>query len=333
MPYAVKACLCTDYFFKVDSLAELKGYSSIVRAKVIAVHRVDQTTDSIEFEILEHFAGDTVETVMAYAARTSCALGIKTGEEWLLFAYKARDGEQYYVQSCDRTQQVREADGMRIDWPDLLSDLQRLYGHPQKEYIDGDRKDFYPNGNPELACSYLDGKLHGPYRLWHPNGQLAQSYTYQHGIIADDAMDYYPSGQLKLARHYKNGKRVGLSAAYYDTSASACLLQAHHFRYKISNRHQRQIIPSSISVYDSLGNIMLSKSFLRNGRLREHETYDHQTDIRKTIKYRQRGLKTKASVTYARNGKNYGTHTYYNKWGFVSARIRFDEHGKRITSE
>ena len=41
----------------------------------------------------------------------------------------------------------------------------------------------YGNGQLKEECTYLNGKKHGEYKLWHDNGQLWKEYTYVNGEL------------------------------------------------------------------------------------------------------------------------------------------------------
>ena len=40
---------------------------------------------------------------------------------------------------------------------------------------------WYPNGNLSYELNYKDGKLHGLYRYWHPNGKLCHEENFRNG--------------------------------------------------------------------------------------------------------------------------------------------------------
>jgi hypothetical protein len=59
-----------------------------------------------------------------------------------------------------------------------------------------------PNGEttPEVSESWCELEsdrniLHGPYRAWHPNGNLGTSEMYNHGKLAGTAVYFWDNGK------------------------------------------------------------------------------------------------------------------------------------------
>ena len=46
------------------------------------------------------------------------------------------------------------------------------------------RRTYYHTGIVVLEAHYAGGHCHGPYRLWHRNGQLAEERIYRHGLAS-----------------------------------------------------------------------------------------------------------------------------------------------------
>jgi hypothetical protein len=68
----------------------------------------------------------------------------------------------------------------------------------------------YPNGVLKEEIHYADQKEHGPWRLWHTNGMLAEEYWMDHGIYRDCvARSWHDNGMLKSEVSWIGEKQSG----------------------------------------------------------------------------------------------------------------------------
>ncbi len=88
-------------------------------------------------------------------------------------------------------------------------------GFRSEKGLEGEWKCFTPAGQIKGECTYREGVLHGPSRLYHKNGQcLSESWFYcglQHGQTAR----YNRRGALLAVERYVAGKREGSQVYYY----------------------------------------------------------------------------------------------------------------------
>ena len=63
-------------------------------------------------------------------------------------------------------------------------------------------------------CEKDRGVKHGPYRLWKPNGTLAQEGFYRDGLQEGPWKTYWDNGRLHEEGMYRKGERVGLWREY-----------------------------------------------------------------------------------------------------------------------
>ncbi|MBW2542341.1 MAG: toxin-antitoxin system YwqK family antitoxin [Deltaproteobacteria bacterium] len=99
---------------------------------------------------------------------------------------------------------------------------------------------WYEGGAPKAEAHFDEGKLDGVFKLWHPNGQLAEEGYYvddqRHGTFSawgedgikllkqdfvkgqrnGEMMRWYPDGQLQFFEHYVDGEKDGPAVAYFE---------------------------------------------------------------------------------------------------------------------
>lgn len=77
------------------------------------------------------------------------------------------------------------------------------------EYYDG------PGLPKKLAGSYRDGKAHGRFYTYFPNGKTQSITDYEDGLVNGMNIQFYPnSGGVMFRRQYKNNVRDGVIEKY-----------------------------------------------------------------------------------------------------------------------
>ena len=76
-----------------------------------------------------------------------------------------------------------------------------------------------PNGEttPDVSeawCEDSNHKMHGPYRVWWPNGKLGNEGQYEHGDASGKWRAWYETGELQGEEWFENGKKA--KGHYYD---------------------------------------------------------------------------------------------------------------------
>ncbi len=99
---------------------------------------------------------------------------------------------------------------------------------------------WYASGKPKAEAHFDEGRLNGAFKLWHPNGQLAEQGFYaadqRHGVFSTFREDgvqrleqhfangkrngevrrWHANGQLQFVEHYVDGKKHGPAVAYFE---------------------------------------------------------------------------------------------------------------------
>ena len=71
-----------------------------------------------------------------------------------------------------------------------------------------ERKTYYPNGQINVHCYYVNGELNGEYKSYHYNGQLGVNCYYLNGKLHGECKSYYDNGQLNVHGYYLNDSNV-----------------------------------------------------------------------------------------------------------------------------
>ena len=350
------ACMCPNLRFSVSE-EELEEYDFIAYVFINDIIMKNETNiDSprrrkyiLEIEILEKFKGEKTDSIIDYTRFSSCSLGYRKGEEWIVFANKDELGE-LFVGPCYQAIKYRKANGQRhginSNGISSLNKLKAFYSHPhpvrvfgdeyhetfykdgqqelKEKYIngklDGERKVWYPNGQLMYSEYYKEGERHGDFRRFHSNGQLMYSEYYKEGKRDGDFKGFHSNGQLEYSRSYKNQKREGAFYEYYPTGQ---LEKEDYYlndkRYNVS----RTYYDSTYSNYskDYLSRIYLTADSLNYAynriQVRREIVYDHDGNVLIIREYRRLG-----GIDYeVYNAPNNGIRTfiYYHKNGNVSS--------------
>ena len=116
-----------------------------------------------------------------------------------------------------------ERDGVhyRIDTNEIYSgpvfgiDGGKSEGTLKKGKFHGPFKSYHPNGQLQGEGTFKDGKEDGPFKSYYKNGQLVGEGTYKDGKEDGPFKTYYSNGQLRLEETYKDGKEDGPFKEYH----------------------------------------------------------------------------------------------------------------------
>jgi antitoxin component YwqK of YwqJK toxin-antitoxin module len=328
------ACVCVP-MPKLDSLSQLSSYKFIAHVVItddddIATADFRQT-GTLKFKIITLFKGSPVNQLLEYEKNSSCDIGISKGEEWILFGVLSDN--KLSIRACDRNVRYSDASGEK-DWEykggiEELETLNRLYKRPVKVYPDGVYISKYKNGHKELEETYLDNKLHGLRKVWYPDGQLRATEHYTHGLADGKSEWFYPSGQLERADYFKEGKNYNVSRTYYDTainSAWKSLLIKDFYKTEDSlNADYKRIQVQYERVYNAIGEMVLFRTYYRNGQIQQEEFYGRKNEHGVTIDYYNNGL-----IRYISNQFNQSPRGLYQEFDINGALKRtgtYDENG------
>ncbi len=76
---------------------------------------------------------------------------------------------------------------------------------------------YHDNGVVEKKGKSIDGKRHGKWESFYPNGYKWSEVNYRDGLKWGETMTFYPNGMMKWQGQYASDERVGLWI-FYDTT-------------------------------------------------------------------------------------------------------------------
>jgi antitoxin component YwqK of YwqJK toxin-antitoxin module len=75
--------------------------------------------------------------------------------------------------------------------------------------LEGEYKQWYPNGQLSSRGYYKEGKPEGEYNWWGPKGNLSSKSYYKEGKPEGEYKGWYDNGKLRIQYYYKEGKKEG----------------------------------------------------------------------------------------------------------------------------
>src|SRR5262249_10342178 len=87
--------------------------------------------------------------------------------------------------------------------------------------LDGEAKEWYPDGIVKSVCYYSNGLLNGnrnhiALTRYHPNGITAETQDFRFGQPLGEHLRYFPNKQINYHATYENWKKEGKEESYFD---------------------------------------------------------------------------------------------------------------------
>lgn len=76
------------------------------------------------------------------------------------------------------------------------------------------KKTYWSKGVVKSETHYKDGKIHGTYMAWFPNGKKEMEFHYNNGALDGVSKIWHYSGHLKSEENYCMGKKCGTFTYY-----------------------------------------------------------------------------------------------------------------------
>lgn len=117
-----------------------------------------------------------------------------------------RDGERHgiykrYAEDGSLMYQLRYEDGLELGYSYLDKS-----GIPAPEIPlvqgNGTLKAFYQNGQPSATMEFIDGAIHGPYQLYHPNGKVWITDNLVYDINEGERKETFADGKPRSVHTY-----------------------------------------------------------------------------------------------------------------------------------
>jgi antitoxin component YwqK of YwqJK toxin-antitoxin module len=229
--------------------------------------------------------------------RTSCDMGISSGEEWLIFAYQTNDST-LQTGHCTFSIKYSTSSGER-DWFDeraftRIAKVKDILGieSNSEEILNGEFIEKYPNGSIEIESFYKNGLLEGERSIWYSNGQLRSIEFFMHGKRNGKSIWYYPNGDLRKDYTYSNHKPIYSCLDFWPNNQLAILevYSSTGIDY-VSTTFSKQGTKTSESFTDTLTNTLRHKRYYAKGEI-ESETIRQPKSSSKTHFYKDGKIKS-----------------------------------------
>lgn len=103
-----------------------------------------------------------------------------------------------------------------------------------KNKLNGECKEFYPNGNPKKIHNYKNGVSHGKYELWWgDDGQKTVECYYDNDKLCGEYKTWNEDGLLNVVANYKDGLEDGKYRRRLGTTDKWCVCEYEKGQIKI----------------------------------------------------------------------------------------------------
>jgi antitoxin component YwqK of YwqJK toxin-antitoxin module len=116
------------------------------------------------------------------------------------------------------------------------------------KYFDGE-------GDITSQCIYLNGKKHGPERIYFKDGRTAKELSYTHGFKQGQVTEFFPSGKVKFKGTYVDDNLDGEVEYFHPNGAPKAL-----------GNYQHAVKNNTWTLYDGHGKVKTIQ-FYKDGRL------------------------------------------------------------------
>lgn len=199
--------------------------------------------------------------------------------------------------------------------------------------IEGERKEWHPNGKLAKQLNFTNGIAHGDREKWYANGQLEEKIPFENGKEQGTAYWYHDNGQLALEIYLEKGLREGLFKSYYQ---SGVLSGEGQYKNNLSvapfieyyeNQQIQMYLPHTQGNRDGT-----ARWFYQDGTIRtisEYEVRDGQGYLRESSFYNKKGiLESYQSHSNTRCGYHLeNNQREYYQDGIADTRIEYYEDG------
>ncbi len=287
----------------------LKAYPYVALVKVVSLEKVAMLNDTSQrrsrthgatftFEVVENFKDKLPTKLMLDSYGTSCDIGLRPGQTWLIFAkdYKGFPNVNAcdYSVRYDTATSIRDLTGLRYRLAEeLLNTVRQLTGRPIQSK-NGQIERFYSNGQRALLAVYKsDGAEERT--VWHENGRLRGKEFYHKGLKHGPAIWWYDDGTLNSTERFENGIAIDTSR-YWSPTDSILGSSPPRVPSELTNHaldsllHIAQSLRlKSLSVRDNQGRVVLGQQFDRRGQIRSETIGSPEAGMEWSTAYSEQG--------------------------------------------
>lgn len=341
--YSCSCSLKPDFVTQDD----LQEYEFIAHIKISNIEEVENKNSDylvhlMSFNIIELYKGKELKSILVYGSNqllkgwTSCDLGERIGDEWIIFGYKKNNTDKLETGYCTRSKKIKSSDGYEDlsfpNRPNLKKRLQILFDKKiVEESYNGKRIKYYENGNKQLEESYKNKKLNGLRKIWYSNGNLQSLQNYRKGYKNGVFKWYSKKGNLIKIEKFKKDINIDTTNIWRRNSFSHLSVSVYSDLNKITEKEAFKILSKKHIwkqfIYDKKGNTTYSVWYLPNGDKWEEFIFDKKSK-QGIKKYFDLKGKLKSELITIR-GKRV-SQKEWNKLGELTKHKMYDKKGKLI---
>lgn len=260
--------------------------------------RFTKKSDLAKFriEVIENFKNPLPAELVLDAYNTSCDIGLRPGQEWIIFA-KEYNGYPTvfpcgYSIRYSGEQRVRDYENLRSQSAEeVLNTVRQLTGKPVVA-AGGQIEKFYASGQRALLTTYRQGGRE-ERTLWHENGRLWGKESYKNGVKHGPSLWWNANGTPNAKETFIAGIAVDTSQHWYNTDTDTLWVKSttsltEHARDSILQYNRRSHL-QSITIADRQGRLLNSRQYDWSGRLVDESIGVPETGVECRTAYNKQG--------------------------------------------
>ncbi|GAB3496713.1 hypothetical protein GCM10027341_15910 [Spirosoma knui] len=247
-------------------------------------------------DVIENFGKALPDTFVLQGYRTSCDIGLRPGQTWVIFA-KVLNGQatvfacDYSIQYAEK-QEISDSENLRSQaGEELLNTVRQLSGRPIKA-TNGRIEKFYLSGRRALLTTYIRGGRE-ERTVWHKNGRLWGREFYKKGLKNGPATWWNANGTLLSTETFVAGIAVDTSRYWYRTDVDSTF----YLTTATVTSHERDSILlfysqshlQRVTIADRQGRLLSSRNYDWYGRLTDETVGVPETGVECRTAYDKQG--------------------------------------------
>lgn len=247
-------------------------------------------------DVIENFRKALPDTFLLESFRTSCDIGLRPGQTWVIFAKEINGYATVFA--CDYSiqhrgeQPVSEYEYLRSQSAEeLLNTVRQLSGRAIN-VTNGRIEKFYANGRRALLTLYRkDG---GQERtVWFANGQLRGKEYYKNGLKHGPSLWWNANGTPNAKETFVAGMAIDTSRYWYNTDTDTLWLQStpsltEQARDSIIQFNKKSHL-QRVTITDRQGRLLNSRNYDWYGRLSDETISVPETGVECRTTYDKQG--------------------------------------------
>ena len=247
-------------------------------------------------DVIENFGKALPDTFLLESFRTSCDIGLRPGQTWVIFAKEVNGYATVFA--CDYAieyrgkQPVSEYEYLRSQSAEELLNTVRQLTRRSINVPNGRIEKFYANGQRALLTLY--GPDGGQDRtVWYANGRLRGKEFYKKGMKHGSSLWWNANGTPNSTETFVAGMAIDTSRYWYNTDTDTLWLQStpsltEQARDSIIQFNRKSHL-QRVTIADRQGRLLSSRNYDWYGRMTDEVVSVPETGIECRTAYDKQG--------------------------------------------